>query len=121
VACMGEGRNVYRVLVGKPKGKRLLGSPRRWWEDGIRLDLRDTGVGVVSGFTWLKMGTVGGLLWMRWWTFGSWRQGISILHSLKLFECKLLCFFVELIRTETGNEYRNMLITICGCQIVVCV
>jgi hypothetical protein len=29
VACMGEGRNVYRVLVGKPKGKRLLGSPRR--------------------------------------------------------------------------------------------
>jgi hypothetical protein len=41
---MGEGRNVYRVLVGKPEGKRLLGRPRRRWEDGIRMDLRETGL-----------------------------------------------------------------------------
>jgi hypothetical protein len=32
---MGEDRKVYRVLVGKPEGKRYLGSPRRRWEDGI--------------------------------------------------------------------------------------
>jgi hypothetical protein len=42
---MGEGRNVYRVLVGKPEGKRLLGSPRRRWEDGIKMDLREIGFG----------------------------------------------------------------------------
>jgi hypothetical protein len=43
VACMGEGRNVYRVLVGKPEGKRPLGGPRCRWEDGIEMDLRETG------------------------------------------------------------------------------
>jgi hypothetical protein len=59
---MGEGRNVYRVLVGKPEGKRPLGRPRRRWEDGIKMDLSVTGWGVWSGFTWLRIGTVGGLL-----------------------------------------------------------
>jgi hypothetical protein len=62
VARMGEGRNLYRVLVGKPKGKRPLESPRRRWEDGIKMYLRETGWGVWSGFTWLRIGTVGGLL-----------------------------------------------------------
>jgi hypothetical protein len=42
---MGEGRNVYRVLVGKPKGKRPLERPRRRWEDMIKMDLRDIGLG----------------------------------------------------------------------------
>jgi hypothetical protein len=45
VARMGEGRNVYRVLVGKPEGKRPLGRPRRRWEDGIKMDLRESGWG----------------------------------------------------------------------------
>jgi hypothetical protein len=40
VACMGEGRGVYRVLVGRPEGKRPLGRPRRRWEDDIKMDLR---------------------------------------------------------------------------------
>jgi hypothetical protein len=40
---MGEERNVYKVLVGKPEGKRPLGRPRRRWEDGIRMDLREIG------------------------------------------------------------------------------
>jgi hypothetical protein len=62
VARMGEGRNLYRVLVGKPKGKRPLERPRCRWEDGIRMDLREIGWGVLSGFTWLGIGTVGGLL-----------------------------------------------------------
>ena len=39
VARMGEGRGVYRVLVGKPEGKRPLGRPRHRWEDNIRMDL----------------------------------------------------------------------------------
>jgi hypothetical protein len=62
VARMGEGRNVYGVLVGKPKGKRPLERPRRRWEDGIKMDLREIGWGVWSGFTWLRIGTAGGLL-----------------------------------------------------------
>jgi hypothetical protein len=45
VARMGEGRNVYRVLMGKPKGKRPLGRPRRRWEDGIKMDLGEIGWG----------------------------------------------------------------------------
>ena len=43
MARMGEGRGVYRVLVGKPEGKRLLGRPRRRWEDNIKMDLREVG------------------------------------------------------------------------------
>jgi hypothetical protein len=41
---MGEGRGVYRVLVGRPKGKRPLGRPRHRWEDNMKLDLRKTGI-----------------------------------------------------------------------------
>jgi hypothetical protein len=48
---MGEGRNVYRVLVGKPEGKRPLRRPRCRWEDGIKIDLREISWGVWSGFT----------------------------------------------------------------------
>ena len=43
VARMGEGRNLQRVLVGKPEGKRPLGRPRRRWEDNIKLDLQEVG------------------------------------------------------------------------------
>jgi hypothetical protein len=60
VARMGEGRSVYRVVVGKPEEKRPLGRSRRRWEDGIKMDLREIGWG--SGFTWLRIGIVGGLL-----------------------------------------------------------
>jgi hypothetical protein len=45
---MGVGRNVYRILMGKPKGKRPLERPRRKWEDGIRMDLRKIGWGSVE-------------------------------------------------------------------------
>ena len=45
VARMGEGRGVYRVLVGKPEGKRPLGRPKRRWEDNIKKDLQEVGGG----------------------------------------------------------------------------
>jgi hypothetical protein len=45
VARMGEGRGVYRVLVGKPEGKRPLGRPRRRWENNVRMDLQEVGCG----------------------------------------------------------------------------
>jgi hypothetical protein len=57
-------RRVYKVLVGKPEGKRPLERPRSRWEDGIRMDLREIGLegGVWIGFDWLRTGTGGGLL-----------------------------------------------------------
>ena len=45
VARTEEGRGVHKVLVGKPEGKRPLGSPRRRWEDNIRMDLQEVGRG----------------------------------------------------------------------------
>jgi hypothetical protein len=52
VARMGEGRGVYRVLVGRPEEKRPLGRPRRRWEDNIRMDLRETGIYVAY---WIQL------------------------------------------------------------------
>ena len=52
VACMGEGRGVYRVLVGKPEGKRLLGRLKRRWEDYIKMDLQEVGCG---GMDWIEL------------------------------------------------------------------
>jgi hypothetical protein len=49
---MGEERNVYKVLMGKPEGKRLLGRPKRRWEDEIRLDFREIGCGSVE---WIQL------------------------------------------------------------------
>ena len=48
VVCMGEERGVYRVLVGKPEGKRPLGRPRHRWVDNIRIDLQEMGCGYVD-------------------------------------------------------------------------
>jgi hypothetical protein len=48
----GEGRGVYRVLVGKPEGKTPLGRPRRRWEDNIKMDLQEVGYG---GTDWTKL------------------------------------------------------------------
>jgi hypothetical protein len=52
VARMGEGKGVYRVLVGRPEGKRPLGRPRRRWEDNIKMDLKDTGIDVAN---WIQL------------------------------------------------------------------
>jgi hypothetical protein len=52
VARMGEERKVYKVLVGKPEGKRPLGRPRRRWEDGLRMDLREIGL---EGVDWIRL------------------------------------------------------------------
>jgi hypothetical protein len=52
VARMGEERKVYKVLVGNPEGKRPLGRPRRRWENGIRVDLKEIGLGCVD---WIRL------------------------------------------------------------------
>jgi hypothetical protein len=52
VARMGEGRGIYRVLVGRPEGKRPLGRPRRRWDDNIKMDLREIGI---DGANWIRL------------------------------------------------------------------
>jgi transposase len=49
---MGEGRDVYRVLVRRPEGKRPLGRPRRRWEDNIKMGLREIGI---DGANWIQL------------------------------------------------------------------
>jgi len=53
---LGERRGVYRVLVGKPEGKRPLGRTRHRWEDNIKI-FRKWDVGVGTGLSWLRIGT----------------------------------------------------------------
>jgi hypothetical protein len=52
VARMGEGRGAYRILVGRPEGRRPLGRPRRRWEDSIKMDLQEVGWGAMD---WIDM------------------------------------------------------------------
>jgi len=57
---MGERRGAYRVLVGKPDGRRPLGRPRHRWEDNFETDLREVGCG---GEDWIELAQDRG----RWW------------------------------------------------------
>jgi hypothetical protein len=61
---MGLKRNAYRVLVGKPEGRRALGRPRRRWVNNTKMDLREIGWDGMgwSGSIWIRIGTSGGLL-----------------------------------------------------------
>jgi hypothetical protein len=52
VACMGEGRGVYRVMVGMSEEKRPLGRPRRRWENNIKMDVREIGI---DGTNWIQL------------------------------------------------------------------
>jgi hypothetical protein len=54
VARMGEERKVYNVLVGQPEGKRPLGRPRHRWDGGVRMDLREIGLGG-GGLDWIRL------------------------------------------------------------------
>jgi hypothetical protein len=60
----GERRGAYRFLAGKPKGKKILGRPRSKWDDYIKIDLQELGLGALNRFIWFRIGTSGGLLYM---------------------------------------------------------
>jgi hypothetical protein len=62
VARMGEKRSAYRILVGRPEGRRPLGRPRRRWKDNIKMDLQKWNGWAWTGLSWLRIGTDGGLL-----------------------------------------------------------
>jgi hypothetical protein len=68
---MGEKRNAYRILVGKPEGKRLLGRPRRRWEDNIKMDLREIGW---SGMDWSDLAQ----------ERDQWRAGVNTVMNLRV-------------------------------------
>jgi hypothetical protein len=59
---MTDGRSAYRILVGRPEGRRPLERPRRIWEEKIKLNLQEVGWGAWTGLSWLRIGTGGGLL-----------------------------------------------------------
>ena len=61
---MGEERDVYRVLVGKPEGKRTLERPRRRWKDNIKMNLQEVGC---EGRDWIELAQDRG----RWRVFGN--------------------------------------------------
>jgi len=69
----GERRGVYRVLVGRPEGKRPLGIPRRRWEDNIKIDLMEIGI---DGSNWIRLTQDR----VRWQTF---RHGNEPSGSIK--------------------------------------
>jgi hypothetical protein len=62
VARKRVGRGAYRILVGRPEGRRPLGRPRRRWENNIKMDLQEVGWGAWTGLMWLRTGTGGRLL-----------------------------------------------------------
>jgi hypothetical protein len=61
VARIGEGRDVYRILIGRPEGKRPLERHRRRWEDNIKIDLREIGI---DGTNWIQLAQNR----VHWWT-----------------------------------------------------
>jgi hypothetical protein len=58
----GRGKNIVKYLVKNLEGKKPLDRSKHCWQDGIRMHLRDTDLGVWSGSSWLRIGTGGGLL-----------------------------------------------------------
>jgi hypothetical protein len=72
VARMGEERKMYKVLVGKPEGKRPLGRPRRRWEDGIRMYLKEIGL---EGVDWIRLAQDRD----RWWAVVSAVMSLRVL------------------------------------------
>ena len=71
IVCMVEKRGVYRVLVGKPEGKRTLRRPRHRWEDNIKMDLQEVGCG---GMDWVELTQDR----YRWWAL------VNVLRNLRV-------------------------------------
>jgi hypothetical protein len=84
----GRREKIVHGFGGKARGKETPGRPR---EDGIRMDLREIGLGGWIGFDWLRIGTGGSLLWVRWWTFGLLRHGVSYNITVLDFGILLHC------------------------------
>ena len=120
----GWGEGVYRVLVGKPEGRRPLGRPRRRWADNIRMDLQEVGCGYMD-WIWLAQDRD------RWWTLVGavmnlrvpWNAG-NFLTSCKsvsfsrrtlhhaVSKCRIMCTWCHI--TEGNLFHINFRILRCG-------
>jgi hypothetical protein len=118
VARMGEKRNAYRLLMGKPEGKRQLGRPRRRWEDNIRMNLGRGRMGMMwTGLVWLRIGTGGELLWYSVlslrvpWNAGKLSSGCTtggLSSSAQLHGVIIgLCFLLRVILNYKYIFFRN--------------
>jgi hypothetical protein len=87
VARVGEERNVYKVLTGKSGGKKPLERPRHRWEDGIRMDLRETGWGSVE---WMQLAKDRD----RWWALVNTVMNLLVLAPRNDFVCFFVCWLV---------------------------
>jgi hypothetical protein len=92
VACMGCRKGMYRVLVGKPEGKRRNGRSSFRCQNNAKVDLQVLGCGVWTGSSWRRLGTFGGQLWMRWLCFAFHKMwGIIWLAADRLASQEGLC------------------------------
>jgi hypothetical protein len=82
-----QGRSMYRVVVGKPEGKRPLGRPRRRWEDNIKVDLQAVGCG---GMDWIKLAQNRD----SWWALGNAAMNLRVPYNAGNFltSCKPVSF-----------------------------
>ena len=71
VASIGERRGAYKFLVGKPEGKRLLGRPKRRWEDNIKMDLQGVGYGSID---WMELAQ----------DTDSWRPLVNVVMNIRV-------------------------------------
>jgi hypothetical protein len=71
---MGEVRDAYNILVGRPEGRRPLGRPRSRWEDNIKIDLRETGFEDVDWIHWAQDRD-------RWWALVNTVMNLRVLYN----------------------------------------
>jgi hypothetical protein len=103
VARMGEGRNLYRVLVGKPEGKRPLERPRRRWENGIKMDLTETGCG---GVEWIHLAQ----------DRDRWRAVVNVVMNLRVLASQ--SYLVSYLCVRRVDSFIS--VSLCLCLGLVC-
>ena len=74
---MEEERSAFKILIGKPSGKRFLGSPKRRWEDNITMVLKEIGINTSIGLIWLGIGIIESPCECPHLTLGSIGHGVS--------------------------------------------
>ena len=113
VTCVGNRTGAYRILVGKPEGKRPFPRPRGICKNNAKMDLQEKGWG--RGMNCLRKVAGGGLLWTRWWTFWllmgnffiSWGT-ISFYRNLFLRVNSLVTCFISIkLQSRLGNKAKQ--------------
>ncbi|KAJ4439660.1 hypothetical protein ANN_07788 [Periplaneta americana] len=104
VARMGESRNAYRVLVGRPEGKRPLGRPRRRWEDNIKMDLREVGY---DDRNWINLAQDRD----RWRAYVRAAMNLRALKPNEYCERQYFCVSIEKLLNEDDEFLGELIVT----------